>query len=85
VTHCTNQLQEFVYGNRDIGNIPSKNLPELVRRFVEDTYLCIYIDHDGSEVSINSYLMLCVLIMCVKPACLASCICYTLQIYIVSV
>ena len=47
VTHCTNELQKFVYGMKDIGNIPSKDLPELVRRFVEDAYLCIYIDHDG--------------------------------------
>ena len=47
VTHCTNQLQEYVYGKKDIGKIPSKSLPELVRRFVEDVYLCIYIDHDG--------------------------------------
>ena len=47
VTHCTNQLQEHVYGKKDIGNIPSKKLPELVRRFVEDVYLCIYIDRDG--------------------------------------
>ena len=47
VTHCTDQLQEFVYGKNDIGRIPSKNLPELVRRFVEDAYLCIYVDHDG--------------------------------------
>ena len=47
VTHCTPLLQEFVYGEKDIGNISSKNLPELVRRFVEDAYLCIYIDYDG--------------------------------------
>ena len=47
VTHCTDYLQEFVYGKRDISNVPSKNLPELVRRFVQDAYLCIYIDHDG--------------------------------------
>ena len=47
VTHCTDQLQEFVYGKKDIGNIPSKKLPELVRRFLEDVYLCIYIDRDG--------------------------------------
>lgn len=47
VTHCTNQLQGYVYGKEDIGSVPSKNLPELARRFVEDAYLCIYIDHDG--------------------------------------
>ena len=47
VTHCTDELQEFVYGKKDIGNIPSKDLPQLVRRFVEDVYLCIYIDRDG--------------------------------------
>ena len=48
MTRCTDQLQEYVYsGGKDIGNIPSKTLPEFVRRFVEDAYLCIYIDHDG--------------------------------------
>ena len=47
VTHCTNELQEYVYGRMDIGQFPSKELPELVRRFVEDAYLCIYIDRDG--------------------------------------
>ena len=47
VTHCTDCLQEFVYGEKDIGRMPSKKLPELVRRFVEDAYLCVYIDHDG--------------------------------------
>ena len=47
VTHCTYYFQEFVYGKKDIGRIPSKDLPELVRRFVEDAYLCIYVDHDG--------------------------------------
>ena len=47
VTRCTDQLQEYVYGKKDISKILSKSLPELVRRFVEDVYLCIYIDHDG--------------------------------------
>ena len=43
VVHCTDQLQKFVYSKKDISKIPlSKNLPELVRRFVEDAYLCIY-------------------------------------------
>ena len=49
VTHCTDILQAYVYGDnkKDIDKIISKDLPELVRRFVEDVYLCIYIDHDG--------------------------------------
>ena len=47
VTVCTQFLQEYVYGDKDISGVPSKNLPELVRRFVEDVYMCIYIDHDG--------------------------------------
>ena len=53
VTNCTNQLQEYVYGKKDIGNIPSRSLPELVRWFVEDVYLCIYIDHDGVMYSVH--------------------------------
>ena len=49
VIHCTNLLQTYVYGEnkKDINRIVSRELPELVRRFVEDAYLCIYIDHDG--------------------------------------
>ena len=47
VTHCTSLLQEFVYGKKDIGNIPSESLPELVRQFLEDAYLCVYTNHDG--------------------------------------
>ena len=49
VTHCTGILEEYVYGEnkRDICRILSRELPELVRRYVEDAYLCIYVDHDG--------------------------------------
>ena len=49
VTHCTDILEEYVYGEnkQDISQILSKELPELVRRYVEDAYLCIYVDHDG--------------------------------------
>ena len=51
VTHCTDQMHKFVYGKKDIGKIPSKNLPELVRRFVEDAYLCIYIAKHSEQHS----------------------------------
>ena len=38
VVYFTDQLQKFVYSKKDISQIPSsKNLPELVHRFVEDT------------------------------------------------
>jgi len=47
VTVCTHLLQEYVYGDKDISGVPSKTLPELVRWFIEDVYMCIYIDHDG--------------------------------------
>ena len=46
MTHCTDQLERFVYGKKDIGKIPSKELPDLARRFVQDAYLCIYVEHD---------------------------------------
>ena len=49
VTRCTEILEQYVYGEnrRDISRILSKELPELVRRYVKDAYLCIYVDHDG--------------------------------------
>ena len=47
VTVCTTLLQEYVYGGKNISELQSKNPPELVRRFVEDAYMCIYIDPDG--------------------------------------
>ena len=46
VTICTHLLQEYVYGDKNMSEISSKNLPELVRRFVEDVYMCIYIQSD---------------------------------------
>ena len=47
VTQCTQELNEWVYGAKDLTNYTSKELPQLVRRFVEDGYLCIYVDQDG--------------------------------------
>ena len=47
VTSCTTELNDWVYGTKDLARYTSKELPTLVRRFVEDAYLCIYVDHDG--------------------------------------
>ena len=47
VTQCTQQLNEWVYGDKDLTKYDSRELPPLVRRFVEDGYLCIYVDQDG--------------------------------------
>ena len=47
VTSCSADLNEWVYGNKDLASYTSKELPPLVRRFVEDAYLCIYVDQDG--------------------------------------
>jgi len=47
VTVCTHLLQEYVYGEKDITGVPSKTLPEPVRRFIEDAYMCVYIDPEG--------------------------------------
>ena len=48
VTDCTEPLNSHVYGHKSIVNIESKKLPDLVRRFVEDAYLCIYVDAEGT-------------------------------------
>ena len=47
VRRCTNDIMRSVYNNKKIANEPLKSLPNLSRRFVEDTYLCIYFDPDG--------------------------------------
>ena len=47
VTQCTQQLNEWVYGDKDLTKYGSRELPPLVRRFIEDGYLCIYVDQDG--------------------------------------
>lgn len=50
VVECTQLLNEWVYPeNRDLTkllNTPSRELPEYVRRFTQDVYLCIYIQPD---------------------------------------
>jgi len=46
VTVCTQLLQEYVYGKKSISELSSKSLPELVRRFIEDAYMCIYVESD---------------------------------------
>ena len=48
VTDCTELLTSHVYGHKSIANVESKKLPELVRRFIKDAYLCIYIDTEGT-------------------------------------
>ena len=47
VKSCTEILNEWVYGNKDIINTTERP-PELARRFVKDVYLCIYVDKDGA-------------------------------------
>ena len=55
MTHCTELLKKFVYGKKDIGKVPSKQLPDLARRFVQDAYLCIYVEHDGVKCDEETY------------------------------
>ena len=55
VTQCTQQLNEWVYGTKDLTNYTSKELPQLVRRFVEDGYLCIYAYQDGIMYGDDEY------------------------------
>ena len=50
VVDCTDVLNEWVYpANGDLTrllNIPPRELPEYVRRFTQDIYLCVYIQPD---------------------------------------
>ena len=66
VVDVSNELQEWVYNmeNRDrLMRAPAKNIPEYVRRFTQDIYMCVYInpdfqmfgDHDDSDDDDNDY------------------------------
>ncbi len=48
VTECTRELNEWVYqGDKDkLINTPPRELPELVRRFTQDIYMCVYVQPD---------------------------------------
>ena len=45
---CTQDLNEWVYCEdlHRLQNTPSRELPEYVRRFTQDIYLCIYFQPD---------------------------------------
>ena len=47
-TDCTAELSEWVYeGSTDrLMAAGPRELPELVRRFTQDVYLCVYIEPD---------------------------------------
>ncbi len=48
MTDCTRELNEWVYqGDRErLFNTKPRELPELVRRFTQDMYMCVYIQPD---------------------------------------
>ena len=48
VTDCTRELNEWVYsGDRTrLMSTQPRQLPELVRRFTQDIYMCVYIQPD---------------------------------------
>ena len=44
---CTDELEEWVYGEthqKDLKKQPAKKLPDLVRRFTQDVYMCVYVE-----------------------------------------
>ena len=55
VVECTEVLNEWVYPARGnlsrLLNTPPRELPELVRRFTQDIYMCVYIQPDMSMYS----------------------------------
>ena len=50
VTDCTRELNEWVYsdvrGRDKLFSTPPRELPELVRRFTQDIYMCVYVQPD---------------------------------------
>ena len=55
VTDCTDLLNEWVYPEHgDLTRLldtPPRELPEYVRRFTQDIYMCVYIQQDMSMYS----------------------------------
>ena len=49
VVDCAQDLNEWVYSGDDhqrLLNTPPQDLPEYVRRFTQDIYMCVYINPD---------------------------------------
>lgn len=51
VTECSEVLNKWVYpanGDRSmLRSTPPRELPEYVRRFTQDLYLCVYVNFDS--------------------------------------
>ena len=50
VVDCTQDLNEWVYSGDDhqrLLDTPPRELPEYVRRFTQDIYMCVYINPDA--------------------------------------
>ena len=50
VVDCTQDLNEWVYSGDDhqrLLDTPPRELPEYVRRFTQDLYMCVYINPDA--------------------------------------
>ena len=48
VVECTRQLKEWVYSgdHQRLLDTPPRELPEYVRRFTQDIYMCVYVNQD---------------------------------------
>ena len=56
VVDVTVELQEWIYScdNLDrLMNTPAKNIPEYVRRFTQDIYMCVYVNPDLDMYGVN--------------------------------
>ena len=44
---CTDELERWVYGDQSAKLLKqsAKKLPDLVRRFTQDVYMCVYIEY----------------------------------------
>ena len=49
VVDCTQDLKEWVYSgdHQRLLNTPPRELPEYVRRFTQDVYMCVYVNLDA--------------------------------------
>ena len=49
VVDCTRDLKEWVYSgdHQRLLNTPPRELPEYVRRFTQDVYMCVYVHLDA--------------------------------------
>ena len=78
VVECTRQLKEWVYSgdHQRLLDTPPRDLPEFVRRFTQDIYMCVYINPDAVLYGwYYIWLPACLISVYSRSSCKLACIC----------